>query len=402
MNRIVEKLGNSRDMVISFILHVILIAVFGGTILFKAVQEPPDFTSETQLVTPSTNIQKPEQNQAVIPDMPNNVAMQTQQQHQPITTTSIITPQLIPFTVTPVQLPPNFEAKKIPAPKQTSEVTKPILEGINGFRDTWVTKRDNGGTRPVEYEFTAYIGQYSGNWNSTIQIKNNAIENGSLPNLLYFMSETSKNKVKTNYKNVKAIKLDSDEIFATKPPFIFLTGTRDFKLTDKEVENLRTYIRLGGAVWGDSSVPGKNSRFDIAFKREMQRVIPDVDKKWEIIPKNHPLYSAGYFPEVKEDARGLNSYREQVQVLRQYGEIAIIYTSNDYGDMWQVGLAKNQIDMRKSITGEYVAINPTIWNNRDTYLRNINLPSLIESYKFGTNIVIHLLNRWENKKVSNL
>ena len=401
MNQIIEKLGNSRDMVISFILHVILIAVFGGTILFKAVQEPPDFTTETQLVNPSANIPKPVQNQPAIPQMPSNVGIQTQQT-QPITTTSIITPQAVPFTITHVQPPPNLEAKNFTPAAQTAEVTKPILEGIKGFRETWVTKRDNVGTRPVEYEFTAYIGQYSGNWNSTIQSKNNTIENGSLPNLLYFMSETSKNKVKTNYKNVKAIKLDSDEIFATKPPFIFLTGTRDFTLSDKEVENLRTYIRLGGAIWGDSSVPGKNSRFDIAFKREMKRVIPDIDKKWETVQKNHPLYTSGYFPEVRDDASGVNSYKEPIQVLRQYGEIAIIYTSNDYGDMWQVGLAKNQIDMRKSVTGEYVALNPTIWNNRDTYLRNINLPALIESYKFGTNIVIHLLNRWEDKKISKL
>ena len=92
------------------------------------------------------------------------------------------------------------------------------------------------------------------------------IETGSLPNLLYLMSAWSKDKIKTNYKNVQAIKLDSDEIFSIKPPFIFLTGTRDFKLSDKEVENLQKYVRMGGCIWGDSSLPGLRSRFDMAFR----------------------------------------------------------------------------------------------------------------------------------------
>jgi hypothetical protein len=198
---------------------------------------------------------------------------------------------------------------------------------------------------------------------------------------------------------VKAIKLDSDELFSVKPPFVFLTGTRDFRLTDKEVENLQKYIRLGGAVWGDSSVPGRFSRFDIAFRREMKRVIPDVDKDWEILPANHPIYTAdAYFPEVKEVPPGLNFYREPVYALKIYGEVAIIYTPNDYGDMWQVGLnEQSQIDTRKDEKGQFVAINDIIWNNRETYLRNIAQGSLDLTYKFGTNVVLHLLTRWENK-----
>ena len=214
------------------------------------------------------------------------------------------------------------------------------------------------------------------------------------------MSSRSKNKVKTNYKNVKAIKLDSDELFSVKPPFIFLTGTRDFRLTEKEVENLQKYIRLGGAVWGDSSVPGRNSRFDIAFRREMKRVIPDVDKDWEALPAKHPIYTDVYYSDVKEIPPGLNFYREPIYALKIYGEVAIIYTPNDYGDMWQIGLNdQGQIDMRRNAppNNQYVAIRDAIWNNRETYLRNITPASLDATYKFGTNVVIHLLTRWENK-----
>ena len=53
--------------------------------------------------------------------------------------------------------------------------------------------------------------------------------------------------------------------------------------------------------------------------------------------------------------------------------------------------------MRKNARGQYVAINPTIYSNRDIYLRNISAPAIATTFKFGTNIVIHLLNRWESK-----
>jgi len=43
-----------------------------------------------------------------------------------------------------------------------------------------------------------------------------------------------------------------------------------------------------------------------------------------------------------------------------------LYTANDYGDMWQVGLnQQGQIDLRKDANDRYVAINPDIYDRRD-------------------------------------
>ena len=222
-----------------------------------------------------------------------------------------------------------------------------VASQIKDFTGGWGKGKGSGaGTRSREFEFTAYIGQYNGgNWNSTVRVaQGNKIETGSLPNLLYLMSAWSKDKIKTNYQNVRAIKLDSDEIFSVKPPFIFLTGTKDFKLSDREVENLQKYVRMGGCIWGDSSLPGLRSRFDIAFRREMKRVIPDVDKNFESLPPNHPIYTEGYFADIKEVPPGLNYYQEPVFAIKVYGEIAILYTANDYGDMWQIGLTQGWPD----------------------------------------------------------
>ena len=152
---------------------------------------------------------------------------------------------------------------------------------------------------------------------------------------------------------------------------------------------------MGGAIWGDSSVPGRNSRFDLAFRREMKRVLPDKDKDWEELPKNHPILDPrqAYFSEIKDVPPGINFYQEPIYALKIYGEIAVIYTANDYGDMWQIGLTDDgEIDMRRNPhdPGLFVATNNDL-------LKNLTKESVTTSYKFGTNIVLHLLTRWESK-----
>ena len=40
LDRLIEKFSESRFFTISFVLHVLLIVIFGGTVLFEAMQEP--------------------------------------------------------------------------------------------------------------------------------------------------------------------------------------------------------------------------------------------------------------------------------------------------------------------------------------------------------------------------
>ena len=99
----------------------------------------------------------------------------------------------------------------------------------------------------------------------------------------------------------------------------------------------------------------------------------------------------------------MNFYKEPVYALKIFGEIAVLYTANDYGDMWQVGLNdKGQVDTRRNVRNAYVALNANVWNNRETYLRNVTPEALTQTYKFGTNLVIHLLTRWESRTASAL
>ena len=80
VQKVIDKFSNSRDFTISFILHVILVAVFGTTVLFQAVQEPPDFEGESGgFVGGDANAPAPPpQAQQPVPQTPNITVTPTQ------------------------------------------------------------------------------------------------------------------------------------------------------------------------------------------------------------------------------------------------------------------------------------------------------------------------------------
>lgn len=417
IDRLIEKFNNSRFFTISFVLHVLLIVIFGGTVLFEAMQEPPDFeggeggfiAGGEEVAAPPTAQTQPQETTFTVstPTVQNTtVAAITTTGQNPLNFSmdAIITPSTMVTPTTTTTAVSAAPATSVSAAGMSAAVAGQIREFTGG----WGKGSGSGtGTRQREFDFTAFIAKYSGgNWDSVFRVVDN-IPQGALPNLLEFMSKESRDKIKTNYNKVEPVPLDSDRIFAAKPPFIFFTGSRDFVLTDKEVANLQKYVRLGGAIWGDSSVPGRGSAFDIAFRREMRRVIPDKDKDFEALSANDAMFRrAPYFPEIKEQPAGLNYYTESVYVMRYFGEIAIIYTANDYGDMWEFGIKQKgprewELNNDRNARGERVALNWDLYLNNGLYIHNVDprapMKSLLDTYKFGTNMVIHLLTRWEDK-----
>lgn len=416
IQKLLDRFGSSRYATISFLLHVLLIAGFGGTVLFQAASEPPDFIGaggDGKFVASSENNTPPPPQNQPAKETSFKVTTDTQQPTTPpLTAITTQSTQALSFTMDAVMSPSMNITPTVDSSVQNMQTTAPKVtaEGLNAqqakaiseFTGGWsVGKQGSGGgkgDREREFQFIAYIAQYAGgDWNSTITVEKGKVVRGSLPNLLWLISKWSNGKIKTNERDVEVIKLDSDQLFSIKPPFIFMTGTRDFKLTDKEVENLRKYVQLGGCIWGDSSLPGLRSRFDIAFRREMRRIIPDVNKEFEPLPANHDIYTKGYYPEIKSVVPGVNFYKDPVFALTIYGQIGILYTPNDYGDMWQIGLdEKGQIDLSRNKDNQYIAVNYNFWRYNGIYVYNLEPPALANSFKFGTNIIIHLLTRWED------
>src|SRR5438067_4524314 len=410
-----KRLFRSRFLTISLLLHMVILLAFGGSALFSRYVEPPDFSAEAGegFITP-TDVPEAPQTQTSLqqqptftvtgpttaPSAPTLAAIATS---APAPTTftlpSISTPAIAPAITAPIQsaAPPSVQAFGVSMPRD-------IAAGIANFTSEWAKGGASGPGAPIrsrDFQFTAYLAKYSGDWDATVKTKSGKITGGSLPNLLDFVEKSSHGKIKTDPQPVP-LDLASEEMFAKKPAFIFFCGHRDFKLNDKEIENLRRYIALGGCIWGDSSLPGRHSRFDIAFRREMRRVIPDVDKDFEPLPPTHEFFSRNsakvYFTDITGLPPGMNFYQEPVYAMQIYGEIAVLYTANDYGDMWQIGLdERGQVDERRDEKNRYVALDEDIWKLRNLYFRNLSAPAILTTYKFGTNIVAHLLTRWEDK-----
>lgn len=411
---LIEFFSKAQFLTMSALIHAALIILLGGTVLVREMTDTPDFAAEPGgLVNNDPQETKPPEDQPQVQTDASaakveyaNVAM-APSAISALTTVNSITPS---FTMSSQATNmPAMKGETLKAPVSTklpttgTGLSKEIATHIANFTSGWAKGGRAAMGKPLkerEFVFTAYLAKYQGgDWDSTVRLEpDGRIWAGSLPNLLYIITKLSKKKINAE-PQVEPLDLSSDEIFVKKPPFIWFTGHRDFKLTDKEVENLGEYLRRGGCIWGDSSLPGERSRFDIAFRREMLRLVPDPTQPWKELPPNHPIFTHAWYSEIKAVAPGVNYYDEPVRALMGYGgEIAVLYTANDYGDMWQFGIdEKGEIDLSRDEKKRMVAVNEEMWYRRNLYYRNIEPKPLFDTYKFGTNIIIHLLTRWEDK-----
>ena len=98
-------------------------------------------------------------------------------------------------------------------------------------------------------------------------------------------------KVHTNI-NVDAkyefVELGSKDIF--NYPLLFLTGHGNMKLTDREVKNLRAYLKGGGFLYVDDDYG-----LDKYLRLEMKKVFPGAE--FAELPFSHPIYNCHFnFP----------------------------------------------------------------------------------------------------------
>ncbi|MEP6667886.1 MAG: DUF4159 domain-containing protein [Chthoniobacter sp.] len=412
--KLIEYFSKAQFFTVSALLHAVLILLLGGTVLVQNLKDIPDFTSEAgTLVNADPTVERPPEETVTLKtdtSLANtevaNVAMAPSTIAALTTTNPTPSSFSMPSTAStmPVMKSDTLKAPAQPkAPTTGTGLSKDIAKKISNFTAGWAVGGTASMSKPLksrEFVFTAYLAKYQGgDWDSTVRLEpDGRVWAGSLPNLLYIITKLSKKKINAG-PQVQPLDLSSDEIFVKKPPFIWFTGHRDFKLTDKEVENLGEYLRRGGCIWGDSSLPGQRSRFDIAFRREMLRLVPDPNQPWKELPATHPIFTHAWYSEVKAVAPGVNFYDEPIYALMGYGgEIAVLYTANDYGDMWQFGIdEKGDIDLSRDEKKRMVAVNEEMWYRRNLYYRNIEPKALFDTYKFGTNIIIHLLTRWEEK-----
>jgi len=183
------------------------------------------------------------------------------------------------------------------------------------------------------------------------------------------------------------------------PPFIYFTGNDDFRLSDTEVETLNEYVRRGGAIWGDSGFAGHRSKFDTAFRREMKRVVPDIDKPFKALPmdpkKNMFLTGLDAYFDLDHLPYGMQYYQSPVEVIEiMPGIVSIVLTKNAYGNFlrYQMTRVNNQFQ----IGGErdMNVWTRSMWRNRHEFFRGLGDQNIRQAYALGSNILVYMLGRW--------
>lgn len=117
---------------------------------------------------------------------------------------------------------------------------------------------------------------------------------------------------------------DAGALFAT--PFVVFSGEGSFRLNDRERENLRRYLELGGFMVAS---PGcSDSAWDRAFRRELAVVFPDIELTR--VPMDHPAFSTVYQIDRLTDRQGK---RVLVEGLFVNGRLALIHSQEGLNDV---------------------------------------------------------------------
>ncbi len=172
-------------------------------------------------------------------------------------------------------------------------------------------------------------------------------------NLLNFIKQNTKIRVNPEYKFVE---IENENLFSY--PFLFLTGHGNISLSDFEVKKLREYLTNGGFLYVDDDYG-----LDQSIRREMKKVFPDKD--FVELPFSHGIYHSLYdFPNGPPKTHEHDNKPPQGFGIFHEGRLVVYYTfESNPSDGWA---------------------DPEVHKDPEE--------KRIEALKFGTNIVIWVLN----------
>ena len=276
-------------------------------------------------------------------------------------------------------------------------------QGRQKFIETWYSNPSTISSSRIA-TFTLYVGKLEGLNSKKLISNEEGVEAGPLFNLAQIAEVWGRHSMKPKVSS-ELLNLADESLIDKAPPFVFLSGSQDFRLTEKEVLNLQNYLQMGGAIWADNGLAGSGSRFDIAFRREMKRVVGELE--FEELPIEHPLFQGpkSLF-QLASIPEGMNYRCDPIQVVKIDGEIGIIYTPNNYTDMMRMvfqsplKFKENQpffLDFLSATLPLKPRTPHRLWNQREVYFRNFEPESCEQVFRLAVNLIFHLLSRWQDR-----
>jgi hypothetical protein len=394
-----EKLTRSGLFLAALLFHLVIFLIVAGCIIFNAPPAQPDATFKG--FTPQQareTVQTPTRDN--VNDAPKvDVSVNTSPDVNVVSTTS-----RSPMHLPPVPMGGELTGTIIdPAPPADPglaiEQKKIRLQKIRDFILTYQTL-ENIQNGILKAKFPVYVASYAdGDWacNSRLDTEGRIV-GGSMPDLAAKIDEWSHGDVEAQVMP-EPLKIGGTDLTDKKPPFIFFTGHKDFVLTDQEIANLQAYLAEGGLIWGDNALPGKGSRFDVAFRREMGRVVGDKNE-FEPMSLDADIFTKSKF-QIATLPPGMNYYSEPLEHIDLDGKLAILYTPNDYSDLFYLRILPGDTVIGPTANDRKwtspLLTSGTFWGNSTTFFRNFTLPSALAVHRLGMNIVVHLLTRFNDE-----
>ena len=133
------------------------------------------------------------------------------------------------------------------------------------------------------------------------------------------------------------ITADSTELLAF--PFVFMTGHKLVRFSDRERAGLVRFVEHGGFLFSDDCNHDVDGLYAKSFEAEMRRAFP-APATLAKIPNSHALYRSFFsFDGPPQTSHELNGWgddmvHDYLRGIERAGRLGVVYSNKDYGCEW--------------------------------------------------------------------
>ena len=179
---------------------------------------------------------------------------------------------------------------------------------------------------PRAYEFVfARLRYASGDWDYNPKVCGNVLDSV----LQYTDIPVQQQEV--------VITADSPELLSY--PFVFMTGHKLVRFSDKERRGLVRFVENGGLLFSDDCNHDVNGLYAKSFEAEMQKAFGS-SRALAKLPNNHPVYRSFFaFDGPPQTSHELNGWGDNIvhgylRGVERNGRLGVVYSNQDFGCEW--------------------------------------------------------------------
>ena len=139
--------------------------------------------------------------------------------------------------------------------------------------------------------------------------------------------------------NQQEIVITADSAELTAFPFLFMTGHKLVRFSEKERQGLVRYVENGGLLFSDDCNHDVNGLYAKTFESEMAKAFGS--NAMPKLPKQHALYSSFFEfadgpPRTTHELNGWgdNIVHDYLRGVERRGRLGVLYSNKDYGCEW--------------------------------------------------------------------